>query len=91
VAAQLGLQHVYAAANPRPFRNDRVNRLIASMVRRRVDHVFVCPGEAFQGKVLSSRIVLNTPQELSDGSRLWPSDHYGVLAELEVIPPNRRP
>ncbi|HSB80258.1 MAG TPA: endonuclease/exonuclease/phosphatase family protein [Candidatus Methylomirabilis sp.] len=60
-----------------------------SMVKRRGDYLFVCPGTEYPGKVLSSRVVLNTPQHLPDGSVLWPSDHYGVLARLEVFPPNR--
>jgi endonuclease/exonuclease/phosphatase family metal-dependent hydrolase len=62
-----------------------------SMVRRRVDYLFLVPGEEYRGRVISSRIILNTPQRLSDGSVLWPSDHYGVLAELEVFPRARRP
>ena len=62
-----------------------------SMVQRRVDYLFVCPGEEYRGKVLSSRVILNSPQELPDGRSLWPSDHYGVLAEMGVFPPNRRP
>lgn len=61
------------------------------MVRRRVDYVFVCPGEEYGGKVLSSRVVLNTPQHLPDGGTLWPSDHYGVLAELKLVAPSGHP
>jgi hypothetical protein len=34
--------------------------------------------------VAASRIVLDTPHRLPDGSTLWPSDHYGVLADLIV-------
>jgi hypothetical protein len=34
--------------------------------------------------VAASRIVLDTPHRLPDGTTLWPSDHYGVLAELLV-------
>ncbi len=56
-------------------------------VRRRVDYVFVVPGTKVRGRILSSRIVLNAPKRLSDGKVLWPSDHYGVLAELEVFLP----
>jgi endonuclease/exonuclease/phosphatase family metal-dependent hydrolase len=53
--------------------------------RRRADYVFLVPGTAFPGRVLSSRVVLNAPGRLPDGTTLWPSDHYGVLAELEVF------
>jgi hypothetical protein len=31
---------------------------------------------------------VDTPGRLSDGSPLWPSDHYGVLADLVVFPPS---
>ena len=52
----------------------------------RVDYVFLVPGKDFPGKVLSSRVVLNSPHPLGDGKVLWPSDHYGVLTEVEVFP-----
>jgi len=55
-------------------------------VRRRVDFVFLVPGHVVPGRVLSSRVVLNTPGALDNGQTLWPSDHYGVLAELDVFP-----
>jgi endonuclease/exonuclease/phosphatase family metal-dependent hydrolase len=54
---------------------------------RRVDYVFVAPGRLFPGAVLESRVVVDTPGRLPDGSALWPSDHYGVLADLTVLPP----
>jgi endonuclease/exonuclease/phosphatase family metal-dependent hydrolase len=56
------------------------------MARRRVDFVFLLPGHVVPGRVLSSRVVLNTPGTLANGEVLWPSDHYGVLAELDVFP-----
>jgi endonuclease/exonuclease/phosphatase family metal-dependent hydrolase len=54
------------------------------MARRRVDYVFLVPGLHVRGDVAASRIVLDTPHRLPDGSTLWPSDHYGVLADLIV-------
>jgi hypothetical protein len=36
--------------------------------------------------VRSSRIILDRPGQLPDGTALWPSDHYGVLAELDIQP-----
>jgi hypothetical protein len=36
-------------------------------------------------RVRSSRVVLNTPGRLGNGAVLWPSDHYGVLADLELL------
>jgi hypothetical protein len=29
-------------------------------------------------------VILDTPHRLPEGSLLWPSDHYGVLTELEL-------
>jgi len=59
-------------------------------VRRRVDYVFLLPGRVAPGRVRASRVVLDTPRRLEDGKILWPSDHYGVLAELEVFPSRQR-
>lgn len=52
----------------------------------RVDYLFLRPGATITPQVRSSRIVLNAPQQLTDGRTLWPSDHYGVLTEFEVSP-----
>jgi len=57
-------------------------------VSRRVDYLFLLPGKDFGGRVLSSRVVLNSPQHFPDGTMLWPSDHYGVLTEMEMVPPS---
>ena len=55
---------------------------------RRVDYVLVVPGRAFPGAVMDSRVVVDAPSRLPDGTSLWPSDHYGVLADLAVFPPS---
>ena len=55
-------------------------------VRRRVDYVLVVPGRAYAGEVVDSRVVVDAPGRLADGSYLWPSDHYGVLADVRVYP-----
>jgi endonuclease/exonuclease/phosphatase family metal-dependent hydrolase len=55
-----------------------------STVTRRVDFIFVVPNGTPAPRVRSSRVVLDTPARRPDGSTLWPSDHYGVLAELEL-------
>jgi endonuclease/exonuclease/phosphatase family metal-dependent hydrolase len=47
---------------------------------RRIDYVFLVPGAAPAAWVRSSRVVLREPR--LDGAVLWPSDHYGVLAEI---------
>ena len=54
---------------------------------RRVDYLFLLPGTTFPGRVRSSRVVLNSPRRLPDGRTLWPSDHYAVLTEIELSPP----
>src|SRR5438132_7579008 len=60
-----------------------------STVSRRVDFILFLNGRKSTASVLSSRIVLDRPGQLPDGSTLWPSDHYGVLAELKILPVNR--
>ncbi len=60
-----------------------------STVTRRVDFIFLLHGRESMASVRSSRIVLDRPGRLPDGAALWPSDHYGVLAELEILPVNR--
>jgi endonuclease/exonuclease/phosphatase family metal-dependent hydrolase len=55
-------------------------------VSRRVDFIFLSQGEQTRAVVRSSRIVLDRPGRLADGLTLWPSDHYGVFAELDVVP-----
>jgi endonuclease/exonuclease/phosphatase family metal-dependent hydrolase len=55
-------------------------------VFRRVDYVLLVPGRTFPGAVMDSRVVVDAPGRLPDGSPLWPSDHYGVLADVAVFP-----
>jgi endonuclease/exonuclease/phosphatase family metal-dependent hydrolase len=55
-------------------------------VRRRVDYVLVVPGRTFAGEVVDSRVVVDAPGRLADGTVIWPSDHYGVLADVKVRP-----
>jgi len=55
---------------------------------RRIDYVFMLPGHTFPGAVVDSRVVIDTPIQLAGGRTLWPSDHYGVLADLILFPPS---
>jgi endonuclease/exonuclease/phosphatase family metal-dependent hydrolase len=55
---------------------------------RRIDYVFLVPGRTFPGGVVDSRVVIDSPVRLGRGRTLWPSDHYGVLADLIVFPPS---
>lgn len=62
-------------------------------VSRRVDYVFVLPDPRRVVTVRRSRVILDRPKRLGDGY-LWPSDHYGVVAELVLGPapgPTARP
>jgi endonuclease/exonuclease/phosphatase family metal-dependent hydrolase len=57
-----------------------------STVCRRVDFILLLNGKESAAAVRSSRIILDHPGQLPDGTTLWPSDHYGVLAELDINP-----
>jgi endonuclease/exonuclease/phosphatase family metal-dependent hydrolase len=85
---QAGYVDAFRAANPEDPGATvfQAIRAPGPTARRRVDFVFLVPGHTVPGRVLSSRVVLNTPGTLENGQVLWPSDHYGVLAELDVFP-----
>jgi endonuclease/exonuclease/phosphatase family metal-dependent hydrolase len=81
-----GLVDAYRAANPsapgptvwqRPEAPDPT-------VTRRVDFIFILPGTAVPALVRSSRVILSTPGRLANGTALWPSDHYGVVADIAI-------
>lgn len=58
----------------------------AATADRRVDFILLSAGTVASATVRSSRVVLDRPNRLADGSVLWPSDHYGVWAEIDWIP-----
>ena len=62
----------------------------APTVFRRVDYVFVKSGGGREATAVSARLVLNTPGTRDDGGALWPSDHYGVFAEVALRPASAR-
>ncbi len=62
-----------------------------STARRRIDYIFVLPGTAISGAVRESRVVLDSPGRRADGSPLWASDHYGVLAKISLAPAAAEP
>ena len=51
-----------------------------------MDYVFLISANGRQWRVVASRLVLDEPERGADGATLWPSDHYGVLADLELGP-----
>jgi len=71
------------APGPTVWQRIEVERSTAS---RRVDFIFVLDGGESTTGVRSSRVVLDRPGRLPDGTPLWPSDHYGVFAEIEIAP-----
>ena len=83
-----GLVDVFRAANPDASGFTVWQRVESPgpTVFRRVDYILLAPGTKSAGRVVSSRIVLDTPDRRPDGSTLWPSDHYGVLAEIDLSP-----
>ncbi len=59
----------------------------APTVSRRIDYLLLLPSQNFQAQLRTSMVILDAPGRLSDGRPLWPSDHYGVVAEIELSPP----
>jgi endonuclease/exonuclease/phosphatase family metal-dependent hydrolase len=57
---------------------------------RRVDFIFLLDGTSGNGPIVhSSRLAFDQPGRLPNGDALWPSDHRGVLAEIELAPVDR--
>ena len=83
---EAGLIDAFRAANPTAAGPTVWQRPEAPdpTVTRRVDFIFVMPGTAAPARVRSSRTVLTTPGRLANGTVLWPSDHYGVVADIAV-------
>jgi endonuclease/exonuclease/phosphatase family metal-dependent hydrolase len=85
---KLGLVDAYATANPGAagftvWQSPRASRPTA---QRRVDYVLARPAKGGSLRVAASWIVLRTPDRGPDLRMLWPSDHYGVLADLVFEP-----
>ena len=50
---------------------------------RRIDYIFVGPmQEQSPGAILHSRVVLDLP----NADDVYPSDHFGVFAEMALVP-----
>jgi endonuclease/exonuclease/phosphatase family metal-dependent hydrolase len=90
IAALRGADFVdaFRAANPTAPGATTWQRLNGpvSTARRRIDYIFMLPGTATSSAVRESRVVLDRPSRRADGSPLWPSDHYGVLADIALAP-----
>ena len=82
-----GLVDTFRTANPDApgFTVWQPVRTEAPAARRRVDYVLVAPGAEAPVRVNASRVILDRPGRARDGKPPWPSDHYGVLSEVEVF------
>ena len=84
-----GFIDVFRVANPgvsggTVWQNIHVEQSTAD---RRVDFIFLLDGR--NGKlpvVRSSHLAFDQPGRLPNGDALWPSDHRGVLADIELAP-----
>ena len=87
-----GFVDIFRAANPDTPGLTVWQRIEAPAptVFRRVDYVFVKAGDGREATAVSARLVLNTPRARDDGGVLWPSDHYGVFAEVALRPASAR-
>lgn len=57
---------------------------------RRVDFIFLFDGSHDRSPVVhSSHLAFDHPGYLPNGDALWPSDHRGVLADIEFVPIDR--
>jgi len=57
---------------------------------RRVDFIFLFDGSNVKSPVVrASHLTFDHPGHLPNGDALWPSDHRGVLAEIEFVPADR--
>jgi endonuclease/exonuclease/phosphatase family metal-dependent hydrolase len=83
-----GFVDVFRTANPEDTGATVWQRVDAPAptASRRVDFMFLVPGTEYTAEVRHSRVVINTPRHLADGRTLWPSDHYGVLGEMVIVP-----
>ena len=53
---------------------------------RRLDYIFVTPARRDgRGTVHSSRLLLDEPHVMPDGERLFASDHFAVVAEIQMV------
>lgn len=61
--------YTYARRNPYALRSREPNR--------RIDYIYVRPGRHLTGEPLSAALAFDVPTD-----DIWPSDHFGVVAEI---------
>jgi hypothetical protein len=81
---------VHAGDGP-GYTYDRKNHYAATAVEppRRIDYIFVRgPDRWYRGETLQARLAFDTAEYRSDESDgatpLWPSDHFGLVADITV-------
>jgi endonuclease/exonuclease/phosphatase family metal-dependent hydrolase len=81
---EVGFVDAFGRANPASagFTGGQDVEVARPTARERIDYVFLAPGQRVPGRVVESRVVLHEPGEA--GRVRWPSDHYGVLAEIAL-------
>jgi len=81
---RLGLVDAFRTAHPdQPgFTDGQDVYAPTPTARGRIDYVLVGPAASGRAPIVESRIVFNVPHRDADGDPLWPSDHYGVLADV---------
>jgi endonuclease/exonuclease/phosphatase family metal-dependent hydrolase len=85
-----GLVDAFRHANPtaRGFTDGQDVEAARATAGARIDYVFLAPGARVPGRVVASRLVLHEPR--GTGPVRWPSDHYGVLADVALDGPAAR-
>jgi endonuclease/exonuclease/phosphatase family metal-dependent hydrolase len=81
---EAGFLDAFGLANPATsgYTDGQDVEVARATASERIDYVFLAPGQRVPGRVVRSRVVLHEPSET--GRVRWPSDHYGVLAEIAL-------
>lgn len=84
---EAGFRDAFRSVHPTAagFTCDQALSVPTPTVSQRIDYVLMLPGTETPGEICSSQVILNIPRWFPDQRVLWPSDHYGVLAEVEVF------
>lgn len=66
------------------YTSDQALATPTSTVTQRIDYVLIASGTNIRGRICASHVILDTPHHVLEGRIVWPSDHYGVLADIEL-------
>jgi endonuclease/exonuclease/phosphatase family metal-dependent hydrolase len=66
--------------------NPYIERLGFLRPDRRIDYIFVTPPRRDgRGAIHSARLIFDEPMVMPSGERLFASDHFGVVAEVQMV------